>query len=658
MTYRLFAALSLAIGLLDLFLLDRILTPGLARASLIGSVYCIASLPFLIIETFHLLDVSNVIGKISDDAARFARRNIKEQPPIMSQDPRDSRLLIPVSRQWRMIVEKWVLGSMPLEAAFPKFEVPHEVVSRLEEIVRPITSTCLKAIALDRREVVLACLRHLSYVTDTYVKARQSYEGGPDEFLLFINGQVEIAFNAALASPNQQYTADITECVATLAVSSLALSKPRGGGYPVNSQISIFSGLLEKIPIRSFHLEQSEAPMKACRSLAAIGVRLVQQQAYEPVVFTISRNLATIGRFCSARPGPWPALLSQATTSAFASLLQACIEQSLKTGDRYDGACRMLLEKLDSIMTVWYEKDHGHMDNQTVIAPLIGGLWQGPTIPWIFAAVLRTKIPDSAIVGALGDLQEIAREIGRLGRCAIANNRAPQYDYFVAFSEIGYEVIRFVAGESESEIAGELNNFLEATLSPAVSLVSESYKNSSYHASDDLLHVSPLWAFLMHYYLQSKKACFLEFYAETFKQLMTIDREAVALHGEDPHRLSRLYKYVKLFGAWFYRFARRHALNKEVILFLAENHAQQGLQRGFPARPEMDSLGYPTAHIGEGWFIQPSGHWPEEGRQVTRELNDLGSYKRYDRLVRRVARKMGTYVEMPSRAGIGRPRPS
>lgn len=650
--YLTFALLSLGIGVMNLLVLNRGITPSLARASLFGSLYCIWSLPFLIHETFHFLDVSNIIRKIADNAARFARSRIEEQPPIMSGDPRDNRLpIIPVATLWRMFLEKWVLGSTRVETGLPKFDVPIEITSALEEKIRPITSTCLKAITSDRREVVLACLGNLSYVADVYIRARTSYEGSPDSFLLFISGQVEIIFNAALASANQQYTSDVTDTVAEFAASSLALTKTRGGGYPENPHVAIFSGLLEKIAVRSFHLEHSEAPMRACRVIGELGNGLLELEAYVPVLYGISPKLTSIGRFCSVRKGAWPALLCQTALSAFASLLRTSLLQALKTGHHYDSGCKVLLENLEAIMSAWYENHHAYMDNQTVIAPLVGGLWQGPKIPRTYADVLRRTIPDNAILGILEDLKEIAWQVGVIAGQAIAENCAPQSEYFLAFSEMAYEAIRFAASRSEQDIPHEVDAFLEGTVSPVVSLIAASYKNPSYEASADLFKVSAIWAFLIYYYRQSKRESILNLYVKTLGELMTIDEKTADTFGKDDLRLIKLYKYIKLFGAWLYQFVPCHPFNKEVLLFLGRNCVQQRLRRGLPMGSQMDYLGYPTEHFGN-LYIHPSEHWAAQQRPVTNELDDLASYRSFDRLVRKIARRLGTYVEIAPRGLI------
>jgi len=639
--YLTFAALSLSISVLNLTLLDRSMTPDLAWASLTGSIYCITSLPFLIYETFYFLDVSHVTTELANAAVRFVRETVRQQAPIMSADPRhDPSPAIPVTTLWRMFIEKWVLGSMRVDTVLPKFEVPDEVITVLEEKVRPITSTCLKAIASDRREVVLACLRNLSYVTDGYIRARRSYEGRTDSFLLFIAGQSEIVFNAALASANQQYTSDVTDAVGYFARSSLALTRALGGGYPENSDVAVFSGLLEKIAIRSFHLAHTDAPMKACRWVGQIGNRLLTLDAYVPVLFTISGNLTTIGHFCAMQKGAWPAVLTQTTVSGFVSMLQTSLRQALKTGYRYDAASDILLENLGTILSAWYENDHGHMDNQTVIAPLVGGLFQGPKVSGIFADVLRSTIPNTAILGVLEDLEKIARQLGILAQRAIAQNRTPQYEYFGAFAEMVYEAVRFAAGNSEPEISREVDAFLKRTVSPALWPIAEAYRNPSYHALNDLFDLSPSWAFLMHYYRESKRPAILNVYVTTLRDLIRIDGKVADSVRGDHHKLAELYKYIKLFGAWLNRFTPNHPCNKEVLLFLAKNHDLERRREDRSFRSEMDYYGYPGDNIHSAWYIHPSPHWTGQQWPVTQELNDLTSYKAYDRLVRHIANRL------------------
>lgn len=647
--YIAFTVLALGISVLDLLLLNRSIVPELERASLFGSIYCIASLPFLIYETFYFMDISNVVRKIAQDAVSHANSRIREQGPIMSGAlSADPAPIIPVRTQWRMFFEKWVVGTMRTDAALPKFEVSGEILSALEEKIRPITSICLKAIASDRREAALSCLHSLSYVTSNYIRARNSYEGSPDRFLLFIEGQAEAIFNSALSSPNQQYASDVADAVAALASSCLQLTKARGGGYPENPHAGVFTGLLAKIAVRSFHLQHTDSPMKACRAIGRVGRLLLGSEAYVPVLFGISRDITSIGLFCSMQRGPWAAALTQATAGEFVSLLHTSLQQASKTGHRYDTACRVLLENLEAVVSSWYEREKSHPDNQSVIAPIVGSLWLGTTVPRLFAKILRAERPQKVDRGTMEDLREVASLVGRLGQTAIVKNRTPQYEFFSAFSETAYEAIRF-ATTSDPKMSHEVDAFVKRVIQNGVSLVAETYKNPSYEPFDDLFNLSAIWAFLMHYYQQTRREVFLDLYVEILDWLIAIDKDAVDRIGEDQHRITELYRYIKLFGAWLFRFVPTHPFNEKVVHFLAERHVQQRLQRGLTIESEMSYHGYPTDHIAHVWFIRPSEHWPDQQQPVTRELNDLNSYKSYDKEVCERAKKLGTYVEIRHR---------
>ena len=331
--------------------------------------------------------------------------------------------------------------------------------------------------------------------------------------------------------------------------------------------------------------------------------------------------------------------------SGLVSFLNASLHQTLKTSHHYGTACKAILEKLELVIGDWYEVGHGHMDNQTVIAPLVGSLWQDTKISLIFAGALRETIPHAVILGVLEDLEEIALSLAIVGRVAIARSRTPQYEYYEAFSEIIYEAVRFVAATSEPQISREVDRMLDRTVSHALSLIAQSYESQSDQSSNDLFHASAIWAFLMHYYLATKKKSILDAYIDTVRQLININEKKAGLNAKDRHSATALYRYIKLFGAWLYRFAPNDASNKDILLFLAKKHSQQGPWGRSSFASGMASLGYPTGDISGAWYVHPSLHWGDQQRLVTQELNDMGSYKSYDRLVRRIAGRLGTYVQ-------------
>lgn len=60
--------------------------------------------------------------------------------------------------------------------------VPLKIKEILENDVRPIFSTCCKALNEDDREAVLSCLDNLMDITLSYLNKRKNYRGMEDNF--------------------------------------------------------------------------------------------------------------------------------------------------------------------------------------------------------------------------------------------------------------------------------------------------------------------------------------------------------------------------------------------------------------------------------------------------------------------------------------------
>lgn len=651
--YILFFSISLVTALLDLWVLVRGTNPDLVRASVAGSFYCVISVPFLIQETVQNLDVSAVIQKITGRTLKEIRRTIKEQPAILSADRhKNDQVSFTPRMLFSQFLQKWISGSMRPGSAMPIFDVPQDVIVQLQERMRSITNTTLKAITLDQREVVLACLVSMSLIVDGYAKARSSYEGKTDNFFLFMSDQIQIIFNASLKSPNEQYASDVASTVADFAASTLQLTLSIGGGYPENSHVGIFCGVLQTIALRAFQLQHSDASPKACDYLGQLGVSLIAKEAYQPTLFGIADRLQTIGQFVSMQDVvAWPALVCQSSLAQLTTLLHATVRQTIKSQHHFTIASKLLLEKTEAIVETWYEKGHGHLDNQAVTAPLVGGLWTGTKWASTAAEALRGPLNERTASPILEDVSNIVRTLGDLGALAIRKRRTPQYEYFVALSEIGYEAIKFASKSSKDpRIATDAFKLVDKSLHTGVRLVDASSSSPSYQGFEDLFHLSSIWAFLVTSYQETKAARLLEIYAQATEGLISIIEKSLA-KGHKSEEFSESYKYIKLFGAWLYRYCPTHKLNKRILLFLAKNHEMQryGLRRS--SYSPMADIGYPTEPIVEAWYIRPSQHWsPEEQLKVTRELNHIPSYKAYDRVVRKLALRLGTFVRFVSRS--------
>jgi hypothetical protein len=531
----------------------------------------------------------------------------------------------------------------------PLFDVREEIIAPLKERVRSITNTTLKAIALDQREVVLACLGSMSQIVDAYAKARSSYEGQADGFLLFMSDQIQIIFNASLKSPNEQYTSDVTSCVADFAVSTLQLTLSIQGRYPENSHVGTFCGVLQTIAVKAFQLQHSEASPITCDYLGRIGTSLITKEAYVPALYSVADKLQGIGQFVSLQNSAWAGFVCRSTLAQLTSLLHATIQQTIKSEHHYTIASKVLLEKAEAVVEKWYEQSHSHNDNQTVISPLVGGLWIGTKWTKIVAAALRGALTQHTTSPILEDVSNIVRTLNHLGVLAIQKGRTPQYEYFVALSEITYEAVTLAAKSTKDPaVANDAFKLVDKSFRAALQLLSASYSSHSYQSFEDLFHVSAIWAFLITAYQETKAARLLEIYAQATEGLISIVEKSPPRNQERNPEFSELYKYIKLFGAWLYRYCPKHKLNKKILLFLARNHELQHFGLRHSSYSAMGDIGYPTELIAGAWYVHPSEHWPDEQWIVTRELNHMPSYKSYDRLVRKIALRLGAFVKFVS----------
>lgn len=626
--YMCFCLIALLTAVLDLCILVHGLNPVLNKASFVGSLYCVLSVPFLLLETFASLDISSALDKISKRTIRTAKRHIKPQPRIITASGGD------VSPGFRVLVQiavqKWITGRMEPPSALPLFDVSEKTTETLQEMVRPIINTCLKAIALDRREVVLKCLACLAEITDGYAKTRESYEGTTDYFLMFVSDQIEIIFNAALTSKNEQYTSDIADAVTRLANSTLRLTVRPEERFAENAFANIFCRLLATIALRSFPLEHSNAPVRSVRALGSIGNQLVGLQAYEPVLFGISESLKQIGVVTAAQSGPWAASVCQSTIEALVSILRTALHQMATTDWQFDIACDELCKRIEQILAAWYASRHTHIDNQTVIAPLIGGLWLRPNVADIFRELLHRPLKDRATESMLRDLERVVRLIGRLGTIAIRSNSSPQYEYCKSISELGYEAIDFALRSQDRVPKQSALGLIEKTMSAATALTSATFRTPEYFDLQNLYNLSPIWAFLIYFSRDSSREGFLQIYGKGVRDLLSLLENRISEAGSDEAgRIPAIYKYIKMFGAWVYRMHPTDEINALVLTTLARHYAARGRNDREGTGSIMASLGYPTEVIGGAWYIWPSDHWSHLQVGVTRELNDLSAYEAY-----------------------------
>jgi hypothetical protein len=215
--------------------------------------------------------------------------------------------------------------------------------------VRPIFSTCYKALNDDDREVVLSCLDNLENIILSYLDKRKNYRGQEDEFLLFLNGQFEITLNIALRSYNQQYFEDINERVGLIGLKCVELSDTQiriGENGLVFPWIEFLKSSIFKI----IDFKYTSAPSKAIKSIYEIGIKLIEKNAFTTSINTVGDSLQKIGEYVSSKRGSYYAFLTQDCISGLTKMLKSFLGNITKRKNMIEGTevkslCAIIVSK-------------------------------------------------------------------------------------------------------------------------------------------------------------------------------------------------------------------------------------------------------------------------------------------------------------------------
>jgi hypothetical protein len=315
---------------------------------------------------------------------------------------------------FKALYKYWFIGSYnPLEGML--LDVPDEIINLLQEDMRPIMSTCLKAIEEDQRELTLTCLDEIVGITSTYLNRRKNYPGGNDRLLYFISGQLEILFNMAVRVPNQQYTTDIVNVAGQIASKCAELSSTQLTPDQ-NSLAGIWDGFLERAVINSLHLQHTSAPPDAIKNLYTVGIKLIQEGAITSSVFGMADSLTRIGANTSKYGGAWFSLLSQRCIYGLLVMLYSILYEESAGKYADDIYISKLCEDIEKIALSSFDTKMDYMSHSTLVAPLVGSLWQDLNLIKVFQIILSPKYDgqpgEGGVLDRLNKCNSALRRIG------------------------------------------------------------------------------------------------------------------------------------------------------------------------------------------------------------------------------------------------------
>ena len=600
---------------------------NLERFSLFLAIYIVISVAFAIVQLIYFLSISNIVSFISTQA--FNHINKIFDPGIIKTEK--IKRYLPLLLRIKVFLYKLISKKSFINLVRfleNDFNVSQKNIEILVNDVRPIFSTCYKALNDDDREVVLSCLDNLKNIILSYLDKRKNYRGKEDNFLLFLNGQFEITLNIALRSYNQQYLEDIIRRVNSIALKCVELTDTQIG-FGENGLVFTWIEFLKDSIWKTMHLKHTSAPTLAITSIYQVGIRLVKKDAFNTSIYSVGDALEKIGTNISSIPSPFHAVLTQNCIYGLLMILKGFLEKIINEGKIFSGMevkslCNMIVNIMNNVLNSKLD----FLSYSTIQAPLVGSLWRDEKISSIIHDVLFNECNDKNKEHIFESISYIVECLSEISRKAIVKNKGHLHEYSMCFSEIVYYLSIYLSNFNDNIVTSDqlvlrIREKISSLMYKLLESIIEIYRvYLSIDSNVNLFYLSPTFAFLT-YFAEKKKssALLLEIRDLYISQLLIMYTEFKPKDRKDERNRRNLYRYIKLFGAWINR-SKNNSIKKEIIRVLANGYIEfREISHTLIISP-LQTLGYPGGIILEEWHIYPKECWLNDQGKITNELND------------------------------------
>ncbi len=626
----------------NLLLLHFGSTENLEKFSLSLAIYIVISVTLAIIQLIDFLNISNIVSFISIKV--FKHINKIFDPGIINK--KEKKKYLPFSLKIKIFLYKLISKKSLINLArslVNDISVAQKDIEILENDIRPIFSTCHKALADDDREVVLSCLDNLRNIVLSYLDKRKNYRGMEDNFLLFLNGQFEITLNIAIRSYNQQYLEDIIKRVDSIAIKCVELTDTQIR-IGENGLVFTWIEFLKNSIWKTMYLKHTSAPPLAIESIYKVGIGLIEKDAFKTSIYSVGNSLEEIGTKTSRVPGPFHALLTQRCIYGLLKMSEGFLGKIINEGKIFSGReVKSLCEKIAIIMSNALNSKLDFLSYPTIHAPLVGSLWRDENISSVIYDALNQECNDKNKEYLFKNIFYIVECLGVISRKAIVKNKGHLDNYLIAFSEIIYHFSIYLSNFNDNfETTGhlvlgirkELSNLMNKLLENIIGIYNLYLSTDSFI---DLFDLSPVFAFLTYFADKEKSSKLLLETRNLFiSQLLYMCTEFKPKDIKNKHNKKNLYRYIKLFGAWINR-SKNNSIKKDIIRVLANEYEEFRHETHHTFSSPLETLGYPGGDIGGEWYIYPSEYWVNEQWEITNELNDKSNnylnYYLYDKKI-------------------------
>jgi len=612
-----------------------------------ATIYAVIDMGIMIWLLIYFLDVRNVVSS----AARRSYSRIREIPKgtyfDILKDDKEKRY---TKYKLRLFFKTWIVGNSVISdtsGILPPLNVDSYVLNKIKDDLRPIFSTCLKALSEDNRDIVLSCLTEIRNVVFRYIERRRNYTGMQDDLLGFVFEQLDIVFNLAVRVLNQEYTNDIVSTAREIGLKCVELT-PTQLRHNENNLVYPWINFLENSVYKTVHLEHTSAPTNAIKAIRDISILLIKENAYVSSVYLGANSLKNIGVFTGKLKGTWPAILCQNAVHGLVIIILSLFQKAQTGNCAREIYISNLCEDIEKIFEAAYMEKRDVMTDMMLSAPLVGPFWIDVKFVYIFKiAILQKYDKEASERCAINSLKRLSSCLRRVGAIVSKNQAGSISDYFESFSEITYLIVNYIIdlGQQNSQQPEEVQRLLMTANELLFESIDEVnnlltwYLASESSGHDCLYNLSPIFAFLSYYSAKNNLKILIDGRDRFLERMLNIYNKFKPKGDKEDYKKKDLYRYLKLFGAWEYKYARRSSLTLSVFETLVKdclNEPEEDLYSYI--YPEMQQLGYPIVY-GKEWSVFSSNYWTHKIQSgITNELNDMKNYRKWDKLIKRCCR--------------------
>jgi hypothetical protein len=505
--------------------------------------------------------------------------------------------------------------------------VPEEFSNNLAEEVRHFFSACNRAIKEDRRDIAIACLTQIENIAGGYFKARVKYAGMSDDFSMFLHMQLEALYDQALPHINQQYTSDLVRTAGVIAEHSLILS----GSQFREDQNSVAGGwadLLASFAIRAIPLQRTNAPTTATSRIGSLARSLILQGVSTTSIFGVLRALSRVGIVSANKGGAWALVICSIALSGQVKAIYAVLD-SLSRMHFNQYAIGEISKYILKIAEVAWTRPLGYSDSLPLVTSLVSSLEIHAdlknVVNYAFQRI-RSTTDLHARARLLLSLEALPTLIVDIVEIVNGKSSHAIHEFGEALSRMAWDTLLFFdMGTLSDEERKILKKLILNIVQNARHILSISPQDE-YH--DIYEAVFPVYAFMFHFAYNKRNEPVRELLLNSIDSIM---QDFVNLGGKDSSdRISKHvpYKYMKMIGAWLYRFDREEHCLKKLVKVLKENIGNEDID--FYAGG-IERLGYPGSMFSNRWTVPIFSN--DANFNIERDLHDDATYREFNKLV-------------------------